>query len=51
MPNSIQWLLGLTLFISSTADLRAEDWLQWRGPFGDNHAPSDEIAPLTWSDD
>jgi len=28
----------------------AEDWAQWRGPTGDNHAPADATAPVKWSE-
>lgn len=28
----------------------AEDWRQWRGPTGDNHAPAGATAPTEWSD-
>lgn len=28
----------------------AQDWRQWRGPTGDNHAPSGATAPVEWSE-
>jgi outer membrane protein assembly factor BamB len=36
---------------SVTPGARAEDWLQWRGPTGDNHAPAGTTAPVSWGED
>lgn len=33
-----------------TSNLQAQDWLQWRGPTGDNHAPAGSTAPAEWSE-
>lgn len=30
---------------------RGEDWPQWRGPTGDNHAPAGATAPVEWSEE
>lgn len=37
--------------LASAPCAKAEDWPQWRGPTGDNHAASGATAPTTWSDD
>ncbi|MGI9427659.1 MAG: PQQ-binding-like beta-propeller repeat protein [Bythopirellula sp.] len=33
-----------------SADLRAQDWPQWRGLTGDNHAASSATAPVNWDE-
>ena len=43
-------LLALFL-IFNAAHLSADDWSQWRGPTGDNHADVGATAPLKWSED
>ncbi len=42
-------LLLIALVAFSTA-ARAEDWPQWRGPNGDNHAAPGATAPTEWSE-
>lgn len=37
--------------LAVTATLHAEDWPQWRGPTGDNHAAPGATAPVTWSEE
>ncbi len=44
------FLTLLVLFAATTAAL-AQDWLQWRGPSGDNHAADGATAPTAWSED
>lgn len=51
----IQWtglfsFLVLTVAWSSGNWTLAEDWPQWRGPSGDNHAASEATAPVAWSE-
>lgn len=43
-------LLKLALFLPN-ATLLAEDWPQWRGPTGDNHAATDATAPEQWGEE
>ncbi|MEM7314705.1 MAG: PQQ-binding-like beta-propeller repeat protein [Planctomycetota bacterium] len=33
-----------------TITASGQDWAQWRGPTGDNHAATGATAPTTWSD-
>ncbi len=41
-----------TCFFSSVSTLSlAEDWPQWRGPTGNNHAADGATAPVEWSED
>ncbi len=37
-------------FAFAHSNARSEDWLQWRGPSGNNHAPTDASAPTEWSE-
>lgn len=40
------------LALIATAPLTvAQDWSQWRGPTGDNHAPTGATAPVAWSEE
>jgi len=39
----------LFLFVLSPC-LQAQDWPQWRGPTGDNHAADGATAPVTWGE-
>ena len=42
------WLLTAAIWL--TYSLASGDWLQWRGPTGDNHAPSAQSTPrASWS--
>lgn len=41
----------LLAFLFAAASATAQDWLQWRGPTGDNHAPAGATAPDAWSED
>lgn len=53
MPKTLQfWLtmLALPWIAVATRTASAEDWLQWRGPTGDQHAPPGATAPLSWSE-
>lgn len=38
----------LAVFLASVAE--AQDWPQWRGPTGDNHATEGATAPVAWSE-
>ena len=42
----VAWVIVVVLAV----DLRAEDWPQWRGPAGVNHAPENATAPIEWSE-
>ncbi len=44
------WLICVYLVLVSTTSLLAQDWLQWRGPTGDNHAPTGSTAPVSWGE-
>lgn len=48
MP-SIRLFAATTLLLAAVT-VDAEDWLQWRGPTGDNHAPTGATAPVEWSE-
>lgn len=45
--RAVLFLVALIGFGST----RAEDWPQWRGPSGQNHAAAGATAPDKWSDD
>lgn len=45
--RSVWFLIALVCFGST----RGEDWPQWRGPSGQNHAAEGATAPDNWSDD
>ena len=47
--SSRRLLVALALISVSTVAI-AQDWPQWRGPTGDNHAAPGATAPLEWSD-
>ena len=38
-------------FLAATCPLSAQDWPQWRGPTGDNHAASGVTAPVAWDEE
>ncbi|QDS99975.1 outer membrane protein assembly factor BamB family protein [Adhaeretor mobilis] len=40
----------VAVFITLGSQLAAEDWPQWRGPTGDNHAAAGATAPNQWSE-
>lgn len=42
--------VSCVLFLLLTQSAWAQDWLQWRGPTGDNHAPAGSTAPVAWSE-
>jgi len=44
-------LCAVLLFFLASSSLQAQDWPQWRGPTGDNHAASGTKAPVTWDED
>ena len=44
----MRWTLLLLLCAYSSSD--AEDWPQWRGPSGQNHAAPGATAPVAWSE-
>ena len=41
----------VTFSITILSNVSAEDWPQWRGPAGVNHAPSGATAPTQWDDE
>ncbi|MEO0529264.1 MAG: PQQ-binding-like beta-propeller repeat protein [Planctomycetota bacterium] len=49
MPPARPLVLAFALSALSLS-AHAEDWLQWRGPTGDNHAPAGATAPVDWSE-
>ena len=40
----------VALYWILSTNLQAQDWPQWRGPTGDNHAASSATAPVTWGE-
>ncbi|MEM6329021.1 MAG: PQQ-binding-like beta-propeller repeat protein [Planctomycetota bacterium] len=49
------WLAGLLAGLGCLAATAVQaagpaDWPQWRGPGGDNHAPTGAAAPVAWGD-
>ena len=42
---TLRILLALPALLASSADLPAQDWSQWRGPTGDNHATAGATLP------
>lgn len=46
--RSIAFLLFVVSFITCGSSGRAEDWTQWRGQMGDNHANADSRVPAKW---
>ena len=38
------------LFFLMPSSLQAQDWPQWRGPTGDNHAATGVTAPVAWNE-
>ena len=46
-PSLLAVSCCVLLLVSVTS---AEDWLQWRGPTGDHHAPTGTTAPTAWSE-
>ncbi len=49
MLEKLFYTIAITIVFSFQI-ISAEDWLQWRGPTGDNHAPADAEAPTSWND-
>lgn len=47
---ALRTLTCLASFVLAAA-APAQDWRQWRGPTGDNHAPAGATAPLDWSEE
>ncbi|WDQ19387.1 outer membrane protein assembly factor BamB family protein [Rhodopirellula sp. P2] len=45
LAGPVQLAGGVLGTVSTCA---AGDWLQWRGPEGNNHAPADSDAPIRW---
>lgn len=43
-------MLILVVFFNWVSGVKSQDWPQWRGPSGDNHAAAGATAPTTWSD-
>ena len=43
--------LALVVLLAVVATAPAQDWPQWRGPTGDNHAADGATAPIVWSED
>jgi hypothetical protein len=43
-------LCAVALICILSVDLQAEDWPQWRGPTGDNHAANGATAPVSWDE-
>ena len=37
-------------YLVLTTPALAQDWLEWRGPTGDHHAPAGATAPVTWDE-
>lgn len=50
MKRSLLTLL-FSVLLPSTSFVHADDWAQWRGPTGDNHAPANATAPVKWHKD
>ena len=46
--TTIIGLIVAAFSLSFTPKCRAEEWKQWRGPDGDNHAATDADAPVRW---
>jgi len=44
------FLTAALVLLAAPTSLLAEDWPQWRGPTGDNHAPAGATAPVEWSE-
>lgn len=46
----VLWLacLGGPAALESSRSLRGDDWMTWRGPEGNNHAPDWTDAPIRW---
>ena len=44
-----RFLLAATLTLVSVSVLTADDWPQWRGPEGNNHAAEGTKVPLRWN--
>ena len=45
----VYWSVTFSLLFAAAA-ANAQDWLQWRGPTGDHHAPAGATAPSEWSE-
>lgn len=43
-------LTSFAIALLATIAAHADDWQQWRGPTGDNHAAAGAIAPTTWGE-
>ncbi|TWT77525.1 outer membrane biogenesis protein BamB [Posidoniimonas polymericola] len=50
MPLPRFALLFVLTALSCPVAAIAQDWPQWRGPTGDNHAAAGATAPIKWSD-
>ena len=46
----VRALVCCLLFALTFATSHGQDWLQWRGPTGDNHAAAGATAPVSWSE-
>ncbi|TWT33583.1 Outer membrane protein assembly factor BamB [Posidoniimonas corsicana] len=44
-------LIAAALLLTAACSACAQDWRQWRGPTGDNHAAAGATAPVEWSED
>jgi outer membrane protein assembly factor BamB len=51
MRPTLSLIASLIVLLAVAAAAPAQDWLQWRGPTGDNHAAAGSTAPTTWSED
>lgn len=56
MRPTLSLIVSLIVLLAVAAAAPAQDWLQWRGPTGDNHAAKDNAgadatAPTAWSED
>ena len=45
---SFRYAMLFSLFLVAAANSFAQDWPQWRGPAGVNHAAANTTAPLEW---
>ncbi|QDV72940.1 outer membrane protein assembly factor BamB family protein [Botrimarina mediterranea] len=47
----MRYFLAPMVLLAAASAAQAQDWLQWRGPTGDNHAAEGATAPTEWSEE